>query len=328
MGIGVEVIILTRNGESIEPCLSSVRASSSFLKDKLRIILVADFADERLKQICCKYNVNLLTLKAAPSIKRNLAAEKSEAEILVFCDDDVIVQPDWLKHLLKHFNYPDVAVVGGPNLTPPDSRLREKCSGYIFASALGGGSMSVRYKVIPKVMSVKGEELILCNMAIRKSAFKEVGGFPENLYPGEENFLCWKIREKGYKLIYEPNAIVWHRRRPLFIPHLRQVFHYGFGRAKMIKMIPRSFKPIYLFPALLVIGLSLGFILAVFNPVVRLVYLLAVSSYFGATFALSIHIALTNRNFKAFFLLIPGFILHHLSYGVGFLTYLIRGDKR
>jgi GT2 family glycosyltransferase len=327
MSIGVEVIILTINGEDIEPCLSSVKASGLFLEDKLKITLVADFADEKLKQLCCKYNVNLLMLKAIPSVKRNFAVEKSEAEILVFCDDDIIVQPDWLKHLLTHFKDVDVAVVGGPNLTPPNSSLREKCSGYIFASLLGGGSMSVRYKVVPKAISVKGEELILCNMAIRKSAFKEVGGFPENLYPGEENFLCWKIREKGYKLIYEPNAIVWHRRRPLFIPHLRQVFHYGFGRAKMIKMIPRSFKPIYLFPALLVIGLPLGFILAVFNSVIRLAYLLTVFSYFGAILASSIHIALTNRSFKSFFLLIPGFILHHLSYGVGFLTCLIGGDK-
>jgi GT2 family glycosyltransferase len=328
MRVTVEIIILTRGREDIEPCLSSVRVASSCLKDNIRITLVADFAHEKLKELCRKFDVKFLVLKASPSVKRNFAARESEAEILIFCDDDVVVQADWLKYLLRHFNDPNVAVVGGPNLTPPNSSLREKCSGYIFASVLGGGSMSIRYKVIPKVMSVEGEELILCNMAVRNSVFKEIGGFPEKLYPCEENYLCRKIKERGYKLIYEPNAIVWHKRRPLFIPHLKQVFRYGFGRAKMIKMMPTTFKFTYLLPSLLTIGLLLGPILAIFNSIMCVVYLLAVASYFGAVLISSANIALRNRNFKAFMILIPGFILHHLSYGIGFLIGLIRGDKR
>jgi len=324
------VIILTRDGRGIEPCLSSVRESGKEFGVQPEVSVVSDVPSEELKKLCEKYGANYMVFKATPSKKRNYAVEKTDCDLLVFCDDDVVVPKNWLRDILHHFRDGRVAVVGGPNINPPDSTLRERCSGYIFESFFGGAGMAVRYRTMSQPFESRtGEEFILCNMAVRRSVFDEVGGFPENLYPCEENYLCYTIKEKGYKLVYEPRAFVWHKRRPLFIPHAKQVFNYGLARAKMMRMLGK-YRPLYFLPSVFVVGLIAGAVMSIFIPIVRVIYLVALTIYTLMALASSVHMSIKHKDPKAFFLLFPGFFVHHAAYGLGFIKGLFAelGESR
>jgi GT2 family glycosyltransferase len=48
-------------------------------------------------------------------------------------------------------------------------------------------------------------------LIVRRDVFNEVGGFDEDYFLlREETDLCWRIRLRGYKVVFIPNSIVYH----------------------------------------------------------------------------------------------------------------------
>ena len=107
-----------------------------------------------------------------PSRQRNLAAREALGQILYFLDDDSLVSPDFLQKAVHHYEKDNVAVVGGPSLTPEgDSSLRQ-AFGLALASPFGAGSVCNRYRRHGVCRETGDHELILCNLSISASAFQ------------------------------------------------------------------------------------------------------------------------------------------------------------
>lgn len=313
----VSVVITTRRGgKLLDKCLASV-LNQDYPKDKFEVIVVSDIPKVLTeRQGPPPVKVHIAHVK--PGAKRNLAARKARAEIIAFCDDDVTVDRSWLKRLVSHFTDAKVGITGGVNLTSPNAGFREKLSGYLYSSFLGSSAMSSRYLPDGRSPRVAGEtDLISCNMGVRKEVFNKVGGFPEDLWPNEENAFCHLVGKAGYKLIYDPRAVVWHRRRAIFRPHLKQVMRSGWGRAQMMKTHPDSIRVIFLFPSIFVAGLLIGLPLSFINPIVRTIYIVAILSYLAVVTLISTRIAYRERSFKTFLLLPLAYFLHHCAYGIG-----------
>jgi GT2 family glycosyltransferase len=73
-------------------------------------------------------------------------------------------------------------------------------------------------------------------MAAYRSAFEEVGYFDERLGPGteypaaEDNDLCFRLLEAKYRIIYEPNALLFHRAWRSGKEFLSLHWNYGLGQ--------------------------------------------------------------------------------------------------
>ena len=167
-----------------------------------------------------------------PGYKRNIAINNSKADIVAFIDSDAYPRRDWLKNALKYFESEDTGVVGGPNLTPPDNTAFQKASGDIMSSPVATGAFSLRYKH-DKARMVN--ELPSCNLLVRKEMIKKIGNFDTGLLTAEDAKLCFEIKKFGKKIIYAPEVQVFHHRRPLFMPHARQIWIYGRDKAWLIK---------------------------------------------------------------------------------------------
>lgn len=171
-----------------------------------------------------------------PGRKRNRAMEGSEAEIFGFVDSDARVWPNWLAKGLPHFKDGSVAIVGGPNLTPPEDDALQKACGDVMASPLGMGAAYLRH--VP-VSRREVAELPTCNMLARN-----VPGlrFQPELDTSEDMAFCGLAREKGFRLIYDPEVGVWHHRRRLGRAFGRQFHDYGLhqGRRAAWKWIWRA----------------------------------------------------------------------------------------
>jgi GT2 family glycosyltransferase len=67
---------------------------------------------------------------------------------------------------------------------------------------------------IPLKKSKEVDCLQGCFMSFRREVLQESGGFDENydsFFRGDDTDVCFAAKKHGYKLIYEPKAIVWHK---------------------------------------------------------------------------------------------------------------------
>lgn len=188
-----------------------------------------------------------------PGKQKNQGAWKSKGEILAYIDSDAYPDPDWLREAVLIFKEdPTIGVVCGPNITPYRDNFWQKASGKVY-EILG----KERYKPLKRK---EVEEAPSCNLLVRKIVFERVGGFPEDVWPGEDTVFCEKVLEAGYKIIYDPRVIVYHHRRG-FIEHLKQIARYGQMRGRFIKLYPRtSCKLKYFMPSAVILLLLLSII--------------------------------------------------------------------
>ncbi|MBA7657477.1 hypothetical protein ES703_65415 [subsurface metagenome] len=208
--------------------------------------------------------------------------------------------------------------MGGPAVTPPGDTLRQKASGFVYSSFLGGGNY--RYRYLPTSLR-EVDDYPTCNLLVRKSILEELGGFGSLFWPGEDTVLCLNITQKlGKKIIYDPSALVYHHRRPLFLPHLKQIKNYALHRGYFVKHFPEtSLRLSYLLPSLWVGALIGGTVISLFNLFLRVFFLSMVLLYLGLVFLSSIRL----KYLKVSLLVFLGIILTHLIYGTFFIQGLM-----
>lgn len=247
-----------------------------------------------------------------PSRQRNCAVQQARGEIVYFLDDDSLVATDALQRLTMHFRDPAVAAVGGPSLTPDDDSLLQRCFGALFTSLLGAGGVRNRYQAVGELRRTTERELILCNLAFRRSAFLEQGGLDERLYPNEENDLLDRLHKAGAILLHDPGLAVWRSQRSTVAAFAKQLFRYGRGRAEQTRIAGypglMPFVPLFFVIYLLTL-------LVTSHPF----YFAPLALYLLADLLCSLRAALRYRT-PAFLLLLPFlFPLLHISNGLGLL---------
>jgi GT2 family glycosyltransferase len=143
----------------------------------------------------------------------NRGAEAATGEILVFLNNDTLPKPGWLPPMIRLLqDEPSAGAVGG-KLLYPDGTLQE-AGGVIFSDG-SGCNFGKRdpYPNAPLFNFVR--EVDYCSgalLAIRRTVFLEMDGFDRLFSPAyyEDTDLCFRLREKGYCVYYQPEATVVH----------------------------------------------------------------------------------------------------------------------
>ena len=320
----VSILITTKNGEkTIESCLSSVLANS----DSYEVIVIDDSVD-RTREIVSRYPVILIHAPDKNTAqKNNVGLEHASGDIIAFTDQDCIVPADWITKGCKYFDDEKIGAVGGPNLTRIEAPLHERCAGYVLGSRIGSGPSFSRYAIIGgegEYREVDESELISCNLFCRRTALAQAGMFDQTLDSCEENAVLYEMKRVGFKLLHIPTLYVWHHRRPLFKPFMRQIMWYAHGRACLIKREWRSLKPVYALPSVLVLALLTGPLLSLISRFLLFLYASAVILYLLLCACASIDVVFGQKaEMKAIPVLVVGFPLIHIAYGLGFLHGLL-----
>jgi glycosyltransferase involved in cell wall biosynthesis/Tfp pilus assembly protein PilF len=268
------------------------------------------------------HRVKIITTGAKPpSEKRDIGARQASGEILAFLDDDAYPERNWLKSVVRNFSDPQVAAVGGPALTPDEDNFWQQLSGSIFSSVLVSGRYNYRY-VIKTFQDV--DDYPSCNLSVRKNSFEMVGGFDTSYWPGEDTVLCLKIvKELKKKIVYDPDAAVFHHRRELFVPHLKQVKSYALHRGFFVKKYPETSRKLcYFVPSVFAVGFVGGLVGSFFYPMMSTGFIALAGLYFALT-AMSQILTLSPRRF---FWGTMGIFLTHMTYGIYFLKGLSTRD--
>jgi glycosyltransferase involved in cell wall biosynthesis len=148
--------------------------------------------------------------RLGPGAARNIAVDKARGELLAFCDADDVVQPGWLRACAIELHRSDVV-----------------------AGTFDFGSLNGRKPTTPRPAATRQLGFLPgglgANLAVRRSAFQEVGGFAEELRVGEDIDLCWRMQLRGYRFAVAADAVVAKRDHP----DPGTVFRHGlaFGRS-------------------------------------------------------------------------------------------------
>jgi GT2 family glycosyltransferase len=143
----------------------------------------------------------------------NRGAEFSNGEILVFLNNDTIPLPGWLPPLLQLFrDDPMTGAVGG-KLLYPDGRLQE-AGAVIFSDGSGANFGRGDYNPEAPLYDYV-REVDYCSgalLATRRSLFIACGGFDTRYLPAyyEDTDYCFQVRQKGYRVRYQPESCVIH----------------------------------------------------------------------------------------------------------------------
>src|ERR1051325_5263365 len=194
------------------------------------------------------------TGKVKPAAKRNQGVRLSQGRVVAFIDSDALPAAGWLANACHHLEEPVAGCVGGPNLNPADDSFLQKASGDVYATYLAMGKFHIRYRV---AKPQDAPELPSCNLIVKRDAFEEAGGFDESILTGEDAKLCFQIRALGKRVLYRPDVVVFHHRRPLFLPHARQVWQYAVDKSKIYHTVHGLQKWYYWSPTLLIAGITL-----------------------------------------------------------------------
>ena len=140
-----------------------------------------------------------------PSENRNMGVKKSKTNFVAFINGHTSLSDNWAEKVEKFFlEHPEIDIVGGPQLTPRDSGLFERASGYAFESAFGAAGVNARYK--PSKLNLNADETMItsANLICKKEVFKKVQ-FDESIYPGEDPKFISDARKAGLKVAYSPD---------------------------------------------------------------------------------------------------------------------------
>jgi GT2 family glycosyltransferase len=316
----LSVVIPTMGRVILIQTLESLERANQF--DQIEVVVAGRVHDvavfKKLEEICVRApNVKHLDIQFSrgdSSEKKNAGWRAARADLIAFLDDDVVVAPDWPDEIRRPFESADVGGVSGPSLVPPDVgrfahlagiAMQSKAAGYVSERYLKGSCHK------PKI--VGWSRMIGCNMAYRRSVLESIGGFDPAFWPGEEMLAAYRAGLQT-KLVFAPQAWVYHYPRVSFLRFWKQMSGYGATRIRLIRA-GVEFEPTTVVPALWVVSLLVLLVLAPFGGLFRFLLALHVGVYLLADAWITVDKLMETRRLgdALVFFLIP---VIHLSYGL------------
>lgn len=237
----VSIVICTKNEEiNIKNALDSL-TENDLINPEVEIVIVDGCSTDKTAQIVSEYPVKVLyEATGTRGGASNIGWKNATGEIVVYTNADCLFRRGWISSIVKSFNDPKIAAVGGMDLTPLHATSYfEKASGLLD-----------ELRTFPKHRLGAVFRLRGCNVAYRQSALVKCGGFDEGLNDGEEVELQYRLHKMGYDLVFDPSVIVYHKRRSSLVDYWRQFIGCGFGKSQLVEKHPSSlFAPeVFMFP--------------------------------------------------------------------------------
>jgi cellulose synthase/poly-beta-1,6-N-acetylglucosamine synthase-like glycosyltransferase len=226
----VSIIIPAKNAaKTIAGCVQAVLGQKDFV-EPYEVIVVDDGSDDVTAAIANGFGVRVIRLEEGkgPAAARNAGAAVAKGEILVFTDADCEPESHWLVEMIKPFEDPEVVGVRGA--------YRTHQSGWVprFVQQ----EYAFKYKLIAGFDSI--DFIDTYSAAYRRKTFLENGGF-EKAFPVpcvEDQEFSFRLARKGHRMVFAPDAIVYHQHDRNVGEYLQRKFGIGYWKAFMLRWMP------------------------------------------------------------------------------------------
>jgi N-acetylglucosaminyl-diphospho-decaprenol L-rhamnosyltransferase len=218
------VVVAYRSAAEIAGCLDSIAVDAA----PGSTVVVVDNASPDDSAAVARVHASRPRIVASPANLGfgggcNLGAAESKAEALFFLNPDARLKPGATAILMTALQEDSTVVVAAPRVIDPTGESRAASAGAepsvrsTVGHFLGLGRIPGLRRFLRPVYLADGrvrtrpDWVSGAAMLVRKSAFDQVGGFDGRIFMYMEDVdLCRRLREKGWAIDYEPDAVVEH----------------------------------------------------------------------------------------------------------------------
>ena len=211
----ISIIIINYNGKRfLKDCLESIQASEA---SGAEVIIVdnasTDGSGEYLRGEFPSVKVMELDRNYGFAEANNRGAEAASGTFLLFLNNDTVVTRGWLLALIEAMSSePEVGAAGSKLLLyNQPGKVNSAGANIVF----NGGGYDIGFMdEDSQKYNVRGPRGAVCaaSMMVRKIEFLSLGGFdPLYFMYFEDVDLCWRYWLSGYKVLYIPQSVVYHR---------------------------------------------------------------------------------------------------------------------
>lgn len=164
---------------------------------------------------------------------RNVGILEAHGEIIAFTDGDCLVARDWLRNIAKHFEDTDIDGLGGKVLNAvPENRYEEYWGNLAWNLIMSFPDEP--YEVREKKLN---DAFVTANCAYRKDLLFRINGFSEFFANNAEDVdLCWRAIDRGAKLVYVPDVIIYAHNVTTLKGIAQKSFRNGVSSSKLQKI--------------------------------------------------------------------------------------------
>ncbi len=176
-------------------------------------------------------------VNGGPGAARNSGLAVARTELVAFLDSDCVPRPGWLERLLPHFADPAVGAVA-PRIVPHEWGTSWLARYEGASSTLDMGARPSIVRPGARVSYVPGAALV-----VRRAAAG--AGFAEGMFVGEDVDFVWRMSAAGWRVRYEPAAVMGHDHRVRFRAWFYRRADYGMSAAALEQLHPGAVRPLY-----------------------------------------------------------------------------------
>ncbi|HET6190098.1 MAG TPA: mycofactocin biosynthesis glycosyltransferase MftF [Trebonia sp.] len=189
--------------------------------------------------ICAGHGARVVrrAVNGGPGAARNSGLAAASTALVAFLDSDCVPRPGWLDRLLPHFGDPGVGAVA-PRIVPHEEGTTWLGRYEGASSTLDMGSRPGIVRPGARVGYVPGAALV-----VRKAAAG--AGFAAGMYVGEDVDFVWRMAAAGWRVRYEPAAVMGHDHRVRFRAWFARRRDYGTSAAALEELHPGVVRPLY-----------------------------------------------------------------------------------
>jgi succinoglycan biosynthesis protein ExoA len=327
----ISVVVIAKDEEKcILRCLKSL-AAQDFPQEQFEVVLVDNCSTDATSAIAHALIPEFPILRVIENPIRGIAASRNAGlhaakhDVVAFIDADCEATVNWLSTLARVFfeesaKDPKVVAVGGPNRMPDDPTTFRRVVA-VATTTYWGNHGSMQAKVVSQRVEV--DHLPTLNVIFDKKTLFDFGLF--DLGQGnisEDVDMSHRLRKEGYKLLFEPSAVISHRWREDIWSWMRNIEVYGKGRTWLMKKDPSHIKPQFAAPLLLLIA----FVFAILAPFCFALGLpkwavaalaLPFATYCSLNLLMSTFACISSGKPQYLPAVFVVYLVTHLSYGVG-----------
>jgi GT2 family glycosyltransferase len=156
----------------------------------------------------------------------------AEGEVILFTDADCEPQSNWIEEMIKPLNDDHVVGVKGIYKT----RQKEIIARLVQIEYEHKYERMKKFKYIDFIDTYAA--------GYRKGVFLKYGGFDER-YPRasvEDQEFSFRLARDGHKMVFNPEAVVYHRHSARLMDYLRKKYKIAFWKAFLLKRHPGKVK--------------------------------------------------------------------------------------
>lgn len=222
----ISVIVPAYNAATtITPCVAALCRQQ--IDEPFELIVVDDGSEDETAALAQAAGATVLRIpRGRPAAARNAGIHAACGDIVCFTDADCVPTADWLANLTAPFADPEVAACKGSYLT----HQKEIVARFVQLE------YEDKYDLLRKQATI--DFIDTYSAAYRREILLANDGFDEQFPYLEDQELSFRLAARGYKMLFRPAAVVYHRHSNTVRAYLRKKLIIGYWKAQVVRRFP------------------------------------------------------------------------------------------